>query len=342
VPRALANLGYGDEEIVAISEHILERDTIEGSPLRPEHLPVFDCAFRAQNGTRSIAPEGHVRMMGAVQPFISGAISKTVNMPNDATVEDIERIYMLGHTEGLKAIAIYRDGSKRTQPLRTTEGEGSGAAAEADGEAPPRAARRRLPATRKSITHKFDIAQQEGYVTFGLFEDGTPGEVFLKMAKEGSTVSGLVEAIGILWSMALQHGVPPETIISKFMRMSFEPSGFTQNPEIPMARSIMDYLARLQASLFIDDAQTLADLGIRKELTSVVDTEVGEAPGAEEVVLQTAPLFNPDAGGGGGDAPRVRLTHDGTACTNCGSTRVTQTGTCRTCLDCGTSIGGCS
>ena len=339
VPRALRALGYDEDAIAVISEHITEHDTIEGSALADEHLPVFDCAFRAQNGTRSIAPEGHVRMMGAVQPFISGAISKTVNMPNDATVEDIEDIYLLGHREGLKAIAIYRDGSKRTQPLRTTEGESDQAGGGAPGEA--KAVRRRLPATRRSITHKFQLGQQEGYVTFGLFEDGSPGEVFIKIAKEGSTVSGLMESIGILWSMALQHGVPPETIISKFVGMSFEPSGFTQNSEIQMAKSLMDYLARLQASLFIDDAQTLASLGVRRqgiEAPPPPPPEEPDAHGEDEMILRTAPLFET------ADAPpgRVVLDPDGTACPGCGSTNVTQTGTCKTCMDCGQSIGGCS
>ncbi|MDH3226170.1 MAG: vitamin B12-dependent ribonucleotide reductase, partial [Thermoleophilia bacterium] len=256
--------------------------------------------------------------------------------------------YLLGHEEGLKAVAIYRDGSKRTQPLRTTEKEvhAEGESAELT-EAPPKAVRRRLPATRQSVTHKLEIGQQEGYVTFGLFEDGTPGEVFIKMAKEGSTVSGLMESIGILWSMALQHGVPPETIISKFTRMSFEPAGFTQNPEIPMAKSIMDYLARLMASLFIEDAQVLADLGVRKSgipdvAPSTTDSDMDHAVGEQNVVLETAPLFNPDVSGNGTAIAKVRLAADGTACPTCGSMRITQTGTCRTCLDCGTSIGGCS
>jgi ribonucleoside-diphosphate reductase alpha chain len=207
--------------------------------------------------------------------------------------------------------------------------------------------RRRLPATRQSITHKFEIGQQEGYVTFGLFEDGAPGEVFIKMAKEGSTVSGLMESIGLLWSMALQHGVPPETIISKFTRMSFEPAGFTQNPEIPMTKSIMDYLGRLMASLFIKDAQVLADLGVRKAgMLEVAPSSPEMAPeqivAEQSVVLETAPLFNPDINGSGGGTTKVNLAADGTACPTCGSMRITQTGTCRTCLDCGTSIGGCS
>ncbi len=339
VPRALRALGYSEDAVAAISEHITEHDTIEGSALADDHLPVFDCAFRAQNGTRSIAPEGHVRMMGAVQPFLSGAISKTVNMPNDATVEDIEEIYLLGHREGLKAVAIYRDGSKRTQPLRTTEDEAHEAAGP-DTPVEAKAVRRRLPATRQSITHKFQLGQQEGYVTFGLFEDGSPGEVFIKIAKEGSTVSGLMESIGILWSMALQHGVPPETIISKFVGMSFEPSGFTQNSEIQMAKSLMDYLARLQASLFIDDAQTLASLGVRRQGIEAPPAPPAEpdAPSEDDMILQTAPLFEPQPA----QAGRVVLDPDGTACPGCGSTNVAQTGTCKTCMDCGQSIGGCS
>ena len=183
-------------------------------------------------------------------------------------------------------------------------------------------------------------------LTFGLFEDGSPGEVFIKMAKEGSTVSGLMESIGVLWSMALQHGVPPETIISKFTRMSFEPAGFTQNPEIPMARSIMDYLARLMASLFIEDPQTLADLGVRKAgVPEVTPSDATISPdqiaGEQQVVLQNAPLFAVEPVNGSGHG-RMSLDSDGTACPTCGSMRITQTGTCRTCLEWGTSIGGCS
>ena len=225
--------------------------SIEGAPgLADEHQPVFDCAFGVAGG-RTIGPEGHVRMMAAVQPFISGAISKTVNLPNSATVEDVSDIYTLGWTLGLKAIAIYRDGSKRIQPLSTTDGSKKAAGAAAAEVAVP--VRRRLPDDRAALTHKFSVGGQEGYITVGLYDDGTPGEVFVKMSKQGSTVSGLMDSVAIAWSMALQHGVPVESLISKYIDHRFEPSGFTENPRIPMARSVVDYLARWMASKFLSE-----------------------------------------------------------------------------------------
>src|SRR5262245_36756896 len=276
VPMALAKLGYTQPEIEAISHYIDEHETIEGAPfLKDEHLPVFDCAFKPTKGQRSIQYMGHIRMMGATQPFISGAISKTVNVPREATVEEVERAYLESWRMGAKAISIYRDGSKRTQPLNTSKAGvldtrnagGAGKAGEAGGASyvgagfsrPDEAQReivrevvkivetpkrRKLPDERNAITHKFEIAGHEGYITVGLFEDGTPGEIFLVMAKEGSTISGFADAFAQAISYALQYGVPLQALVDKFSHARFEPSGMTKNPEIRFAKSIVDYIFR--------------------------------------------------------------------------------------------------
>ncbi|HEY2574305.1 MAG TPA: hypothetical protein VGH65_09555, partial [Verrucomicrobiaceae bacterium] len=269
VPEALRRLGYGAQEIEGIIGHIEKFDTIESlqengrtiqSGLKPEHLPVFDCAFKAYRGKRSIHYSAHLKMMAATQPFISGAISKTVNLPNEATAEDIRSAYVGAWKMGLKCVAIYRDGSKRSQPLNTKKTSEGGDRAEGEAaKLSPRVReleeeitrlraqavqplRRRLPETRTAITHKFDIAGHEGYLTVGLFEDGQPGELFITMAKEGSTIGGLMDSIGTLTSMALQYGVPLEALVKKFAHQRFEPSGFTKNPEIRSASSITDYV----------------------------------------------------------------------------------------------------
>ena len=276
VPAALRKLGYKPEQVDAIVAYINDRETIEGAPeLKPEHLSVFDCAFKPVNGTRSIHYMGHLRMMSAVQPFLSGAISKTVNMPEAATAEEIETVYLEGWRMGLKAIAIYRDNSKRSQPLMTGKKKDAGTAgAEGSAEAVAAAAaiaaaaaveaehkpyRRRLPAERTAITHKFDISGHEGYITVGLYPDGQPGEIFLKMAKEGSTISGLMDSFATTVSVALQYGVPLHDLVHKFAHVRFEPSGFTSNPEIPIAKSIIDYIFRWLGSRFLapEDRATL-------------------------------------------------------------------------------------
>ena len=264
VPHALTRLGYSVDEMHAIVRYIDEKGTIEGAPgLKSEHLPVFDCAFKALGGTRSIAPMGHVRMMSAVQPFLSGAISKTVNMPTDATVEEIADVYMQGWKLGLKAIAIYRDGCKRTQPLNTSasknddsvkgtrDARGNTIAAAAPAAAAPGLRRHKLPDERRAITHKFSVAGHEGYITVGLYEDGMPGEIFLTMAKEGSTISGLMDSFATAISLTLQYGVPLEALVEKFSHMRFEPAGYTKNPEIPIAKSLVDYIFRWLASKFL-------------------------------------------------------------------------------------------
>jgi ribonucleoside-diphosphate reductase alpha chain len=247
VPLALATAGYDQPQIGSILAYIDEHDTIEGSPdLKAEHLAIFDCAFTPRNGKRSIAWQAHILMMAAAQPFLSGAISKTVNMPRDSTPDDIAKSYFDGWKLGLKALAIYRDGSKESQPLSTsTEGQKAAAALVAK----PR--RERLPDTRQSITHKFNVSGHEGYITVGLFPDGRPGELFITMAKEGSTIGGLMDAFGTSVSMSLQYGVPLEDYVRKFSHMRFEPQGYTKNPDIRIAKSLIDYIFRWLGIMFL-------------------------------------------------------------------------------------------
>ena len=271
VPSALRKLGYDATQVEEILAFINDHETIEGAPhVKPQHLSVFDCAFKPVNGTRSIHYMGHVRMMGAIQPFISGAISKTVNMPEAATAEEIETVYLEGWKLGLKAIAVYRDNSKRSQPLSTGKKKDGDiidsevvanlkkelAKAQAEAALPHR---RRLPSERTAVTHKFDIAGHEGYITVGLYPDGQPGEIFLKMAKEGSTVSGLMDSFATTVSVALQYGVPLRDLVNKFAHVRFEPSGFTGNGEIPIAKSSIDYIFRWLGSRFLgpDDKAAL-------------------------------------------------------------------------------------
>ncbi len=247
VPLALRTLGYDEAQIDAIVGHIDKLDTIEGAEeLDPKHLPVFDCAFTPRNGKRSIAWRAHIRMMAAAQPFISGAISKTVNMPRESTPDDVADAYMEGWRLGLKALAIYRDGSKEVQPLSTKTK--SDKAAEKLVAAPRR---ERLPDTRQSITHKFNISGHEGYITVGLYPDGRPGELFITMAKEGSTIGGLMDCFGTAVSMSLQYGVPLEVYVNKFSHTRFEPQGFTKNPDIKIAKSLVDYIFRWLGITFL-------------------------------------------------------------------------------------------
>jgi len=241
VPMALERLGYSIDDIKSICDYIDKNETIEGAEkLNPDHLPIFDCAFKPRNGKRYIHYMAHLNMMAAVQPFISGAISKTINMPKEITTEEIAAAYMEGWKLGLKAVAIYRDGSKKLQPVSTKKHKA--AKAKAAAEAPSRPFRRRLPDTRQSITHKFSVAGHEGYLTVGLYEDGQPGELFITMAKEGSTVGGLMDVFGTCTSMALQYGVPLITLVDKFRHARFEPSGMTSNKDIPFAKSLIDYI----------------------------------------------------------------------------------------------------
>jgi ribonucleoside-diphosphate reductase alpha chain len=251
VPMALERLGYSVDEIKVICDYIDNNETIEGAEtLNPDHLPVFDCAFRPRSGKRCIHYMAHLKMMAAVQPFISGAISKTINMPNESTTEEIAAAYMEGWKLGLKAVAIYRDGSKQVQPVSTRKHKEGGKAASGNG-TQGRPFRRRLPDTRQSITHKFSVAGHEGYLTVGLYEDGQPGELFITMAKEGSTVGGLMDVIGTCTSMALQYGVPLITLVDKFRHARFEPAGMTSNRDIPFAKSLIDYIFYWMGCQFI-------------------------------------------------------------------------------------------
>jgi len=243
VPMALERLGYNADDIKVISDHIDEHETIEGAEkLNPDHLAVFDCAFKPRNGKRYIHYSAHLNMMAAVQPFISGAISKTINMPKESTAEEIAGAYMEGWKLGLKAVAIYRDGSKKLQPVSTKKHKDAGAKNPDSAAQAARPLRKRLPDTRQSITHKFSVAGHEGYLTVGLYEDGQPGELFITMAKEGSTVGGLMDVIGTCTSMALQYGVPLITLVDKFRHARFEPSGMTSNRDMPFAKSLIDYI----------------------------------------------------------------------------------------------------
>ncbi|RMD81695.1 MAG: vitamin B12-dependent ribonucleotide reductase [Candidatus Dadabacteria bacterium] len=320
VPRALARLGYDKREIQEILEYLEEHETIEGAPgLKEEHLPVFDCAFKPRGGVRCIEPLGHIRMMGAVQPFLSGAISKTVNLPHEATVEDVERTFIEAWRHGLKAIAIYRDGCKRTQPLSTSASEERKKVEEA-----PKPVRRRLPADCSSIRHKFEVAGHEGYIHVGFYEDGQPGEIFIKMAKEGSTISGLMDTIATLTSLALQYGVPLDALVRKFEHVRFEPSGFTKNPDIPMAKSLTDYIFRFLGSRFGSRARAE---GEKPQEAPAQPSRNGSEERAEaERTDSTLEFILPES-----DAPM---------CAECGAIMV-RNGACHKCLNCG-ATSGCS
>ncbi len=369
VPLALQTLGYSETQVEQIEAHLAEHGTIVGAPgLQEEHLPVFDVAV----GERAISHMGHIQMMGAVQPFISGAISKTVNLPAEATVEDIADAYTQAWRLGIKALAIYRDGSKTAQALRTDAQQGVEAPADVDAiveqavskalaEAGPR--RKRMPRERQSITHKFSIGGHEGYITAGMYEDGSIGEIFLTdIGKEGSTLRGMMNSFATAISIALQYGVPLETLVRKFSYMRFEPEGITGNPEIPFAKSMPDYIMRWLASRFLDvDAQE--DLGIltpevrarkaAQEAVQSVSVSDTAGPSQEEESQDPTSAGNGHASGGGGgtSAPTASLTDTppvvparlqgldlGPACSQCGG-MMQRTGSCYTCSSCGNNTG---
>jgi ribonucleoside-diphosphate reductase alpha chain len=337
VPRVLKKLGYAEAEVEEILRYIDEKEMIEGAPhLKEEHVAIFDCAFPPRDGERSIHYMGHIKMMAAVQPFLSGAISKTVNMPTDATPDEIGNAYIESWKLGLKAVAVYRDGCKRSQPLSTSKEEAKGettgaaeAAAIAAAAAEPRPARRKLPDERHAITHKFSIAGHEGYITVGMYEDGKPGEIFLVMAKEGSTISGLMDAFATSISMALQYGVPLEALVEKFSHVRFEPSGFTKNPEIPYAKSITDYIFRWLASKFLS-AEHQEAAGVQRSETSAPPAPGGG--GTSAAIDQAA--------GTVASVAAVRPQSDAPPCHYCGSIMI-RNGACYRCANCG-STSGCS
>jgi ribonucleoside-diphosphate reductase alpha chain len=360
VPLALRTLGYSESQVEQIEACVNEKATIIGAPgLSEEHLAVFDVAV----GERAISHMGHIEMMSAVQPFISGAISKTVNLPESASVEDIADAYTQGWKLGLKALAIYRDGSKTAQALKTDGGEKKSEPAEAEAEGAPRPERRRMPRERESITHKFSIAGHEGYITAGKYEDGSVGEIFLTdIGKEGSTLRGMMNAFATAISIGLQYGVPLEVFVRKFSYMRFDPEGITNNPEIPFAKSMPDYLMRWLASRFIDDADELEDLGIltpevRARREAQQSLPLGDDP-------ETGGNGSGEANGGNGNGhhegngssadpvpPTAALTDSppvipakmqgrdlGPACDQCGG-MMQRTGSCYTCTSCGNNTG---
>ena len=335
VPAALRNLGYDDTEIQTIVEYIDKNDTIEGAPgLRDEHLSVFDCAFKAMNGTRSIHHMGHIKMMAATQPFISGAISKTVNMPQDCTADEIYDAYLQSWKMGVKAVAIYRDGSKRTQPLSTaSDAQKAEKAGKIGKESEARKAlRRKLPDERNSITHKFSIAGQEGYFMVGLYEDGSPGEIFIKMSKEGSTISGLMDSFAVAVSMCLQYGVPLRVLVNKFSHTRFEPSGYTTNRDIPIAKSLMDYIFRWFDLKFHPNG----DNGYAGKTVDSLNTAT--APQLPEASLFGA--GETDNHGNVGNAQRgvSQMQQDAPPCPDCGALTV-RSGACYKCNECGATTG---
>ncbi|MCY4672569.1 MAG: vitamin B12-dependent ribonucleotide reductase [Bacteroidetes bacterium] len=361
VPEALVRLGYDEGQIESILRYINEHDTIEGAPdLDEAHLPVFDCAFKPFKGTRSVHSMGHIRMMAACQPFVSGAISKTVNMPEEVTVDEISEAYMEGWRLGLKALAIYRENSKRSQPLSTSKGGNTKGASSGDGlpEAPKvvervesriiyKSTRKRLPDERPALTHKFSVSGHEGYLHVGLYPDtNLPGEIFIRMAKEGSTISGLMDAFATSISIALQYGVPLEDLCSKFSFMRFEPSGPTNNPNIPMAASIMDYIFRYLALTFTEE-QVMSD--VIKNVIGAIESDIASQRDAEEeqqvsLELGPAPINSPQAGA---VQPAESVsTENGTyqhqddapICPTCGSITV-RSGACYVCTHCGSSSG---
>jgi ribonucleoside-diphosphate reductase alpha chain len=333
VEAGLRALGYGSDAVAQIKHHIETKSSIEGAPgLKPEHLDVFDCALAPAGSTRTIPPMGHLKMLGAVQPFLSGGASKTINLPNDATVEDIEKIYLEAWHLGVKSVALYRDGCKASQPYET----GKGRAPAGPGVRSP--ARERLPDERKAITHHFSVGGHDGYVTVGLYPDGRPGEVFFRVTKEGSTVNGLMDSLGISMSMALQHGVPLKDLVRKLAHLRFEPAGATNNPKVRFAKSIPDYVARWLAIEFLSEDERRA-IGLEGPPSdgnghgNPAASTSGSTP-ATSVKFETKPLdsfSDPSPGGVREDAP---------SCHICGGIMV-RSGTCYACTACG-ATSGCS
>ena len=380
VPEALDRLGYSEAQAEGIIKFIDEHDTIEGAPdLKPEHLAIFDCAFRPMNGTRTIHYRGHLKMMAAAQPFISGAISKTCNMPNDATPGEIAQTYLEAWRLGIKAVAIYRDGSKRTQPLNMQSEKSAEAnqiksaskAAATEAAAPmeaipaalavPKAVRRRLPDERDGVTHKFSIGGHEGYLTVGLYPDTRqPGEIFIRMSKEGSSISGLMDSFATAISLALQYGVPLSTLVDKFIHSRFEPSGFTGNKEIPMAKSVMDYIFRYLALRFLQK-EDRHNVGLIADQEDTYASPKLTTPthDSKSGTLSSNGNGNGKTNGNGNGSSQSDLFHlaetntatvadhereiyraqsDAPPCPECGAITI-RSGACYKCLSCGTSLG---
>ncbi|HKD43872.1 MAG TPA: vitamin B12-dependent ribonucleotide reductase, partial [Myxococcaceae bacterium] len=354
VPTALFKLGYTHEQTDAIVSYIDATGTIEGAPhiKKEDDLAVFDCSFKPAKGTRSIHYLGHLRMMAATQPFISGAISKTVNLPENAAVEDIMEAYLQAWKLGLKAVAIYRDGCKKSQPLSAagTKTAQSGAeealvravVEEEDLNAPPRAVRHKLQEERASITHKFKVGDHEGYITVGLYPNGEPGELFITMAKEGSTVSGLMDSFALAVSIALQHGVPLKLFCEKFAHTRFEPNGWSGNPDIGYAKSIMDYIFRWLQLRFLTGQQQMLFENLRLKASPEPRTMNPEA--AERSPQESLPTRDSGLRAGSVHAADALSSivdlGDAPSCSFCGSI-MTRNGSCYRCMSCG-STSGCS
>jgi ribonucleoside-diphosphate reductase alpha chain len=344
VPGALMKLGYTPEQSSEIVSHIDKQGTVENAPhLKSEHLPVFDCSLAPAGGGRSISWTGHVKMMAATQPFLSGAISKTINMPEESTIDDISQAYILAWKMGLKAVAIYRDNSKRSQPLSAAgqkkEEKTSGAADAAQAvqhELFPRAQREKMPAERASVTHKFSIGGHEGYITVGMYEDNRPGEIFIKMSKEGSTLSGIMDGLALTMSLGLQYGVPLKVFVDKLLNTRFEPSGITANPNIRFVSSVLDYIARWLGGRFISsDYLKLNGEQTAAATVSVPGLQASSAlPAMAEAMRLATPLTNPQSS-------KPRDAHEGApTCSECGMLMVPN-GACYKCENCG-STSGCS
>ena len=375
VPQALMGIGYSPEKVARIVDFVDRNGIIEGAPdLDPQHVPIFDCSLATVGGGRSIAWRGHLQMMAAAQPFLSGAISKTINMPEESTVEDIMQAYIESWKFGLKAVAIYRDNSKRSQPLSATgvkkEEPAQAVAAVSVGvpmaasvaavaapaletaPAPPvgpeqqelfvQSKRRQLPAERHSITHKFSVGGQEGYITVGMYDDGTPGEMFIKMAREGSTLSGIMDGLAVSISIALQYGVPLKALVDKLMNTRFDPAGITQNPRIRLTSSVLDYIARWLGGRYIS-ADYLKLNGAQAEAAAAaariapVSVASAIATAAAMAVEPAMPQHSAES------ASEVRMSpalEDAPYCSECGMPMVPN-GSCYKCENCG-STSGCS
>ncbi|MDQ8193789.1 vitamin B12-dependent ribonucleotide reductase [Coraliomargarita sp. SDUM461004] len=334
IPLAMETMGYPQETIVQVCSHVKEYGTVENiqvsgkiiySGLKDEHIPVFDSAFRSGMGTRYLPYTAHIDMMAAVQPFLSGAISKTVNMPQEATVKEIRRTYIHAWKKGIKGIAIYRDGSKRSAPIKTSKEQASKKQVEVQVVTEPY--RRKLPDTRESITHKFSIAGSEGYITIGKFEDGQPGEVFIQMAKAGSTINGLMDTVGTLVSLCLQYGVPLETLVKKFSHVRFEPEGMTKNPHIPFAKSVIDYVARELGMEFIPGYKERMSPALQEDDAFEDKNPSSTVIPKTDVQIDTQQL------------EFLTQSEGNLTCPECGSGKVKVTGTCACCLNCGSSLG---
>ncbi len=346
VRPALGKLGYSEDQVSTIVDYVDENGTIEGAPfVHPEHLPVFDCAFKPQRGNRSIHYMGHVKMMGAVQPFISGAISKTVNVPESIGVDEITQAYHASWELGLKAIAIYRDNSKRIQPLSAgssaedapSESAPSVAkAVEPVTEVIPKPVRRKLPAERRALTHKFKVGGHEGYLTIGMYDNGDPGEIFLVMAKEGSAISGLMDSFATAISLTLQYGVPLKVLVDKFSHVRFEPSGHTGNPEIPFAKSVIDYIFRYLASKFLPDSEKVRSGVLIREPDAATASETSQSSGEHE--SSNGDGLNPSSALN--DLKSMYVLDDAPTCADCGNIMV-RSGSCYKCIECG-ETSGCS